>query len=236
MLGLVAAGTDFDLAGRGLNGIFGGMEAVAACARDITRRMRTRGPVMRCIRLVAPQTIRILLQYGRVRFGTESDDLRGIALRIDMRAAGPVTRLALQPAVAERAVRISGARVLGVENSHDGRVAAVTSEAGIGSLRAVDGRGRRRARCGRVPRTRVAGRRGDERQDEGGEDRRGATRDSRRYVRGPPRRSAPLQRHARPIDTRPRCGRLSRRRWRRVHDRSSRSPWTPPDCWHFSGP
>ena len=81
---------------------------------------------------------------GRGRFGPKTMMLaQRIAPAIDVRAAGSVAGLALQPAVTEGAARIIRTRMLGAEDARDARI-VVTTEAGVGSLRAVGG-GMRRA-------------------------------------------------------------------------------------------
>ena len=98
---------------------------------------------MRRVRLMAAQASGVLLGRRGERFGTEVVHARQwAAARRDVRAARAVTGLALQSAMTEGAVRIVRARMLGAENARDVGVAAMTTEAGVGSLRAVGGRRR----------------------------------------------------------------------------------------------
>ena len=140
VLGLVTAGTDFDLAGCGLHRILGGMQLMAARARDIPRRMRARGPIMRGVRLVAPQTIRVLLLHGEWDLGPKAmiPQRYHPSHRHAHRPARGRPRTAARRGRTGRADRRAG--VLGVKYGHDGGIAGMTSETGVGSLRAV-GRG-----------------------------------------------------------------------------------------------
>jgi hypothetical protein len=106
-------------------------------ARHIARRMRTRCPVVRGVRLMAGQALCVLPGCGCQRFGTEVDHSgQRSASRPHVRAARPVTRLALQPTVPEWPARIVRLRVLGMENTRDGRITMAT-QTGIRSLRTV---------------------------------------------------------------------------------------------------
>jgi len=80
---------------------------------------------------MAPQTIPVLLRHGRERVGTEIHHARGRpAPRFHVRAAGAMARLALQTAVAKRAVRIVRSRVLGTEQARD-RGVVMATQAGV---------------------------------------------------------------------------------------------------------
>jgi hypothetical protein len=137
VLRLVTRAAHFDLSRCYLHRIFGHVQLVAACAGHVARGMRARCPVMRCVRLMAAQTLGILRGCGTMRFGTVDDDFGYIAPLIDMRRAGSVAGFALQSAMPKRAARIIWTSMLGVKDAHHGGIIAVASETGIGSLRAV---------------------------------------------------------------------------------------------------
>ncbi len=102
---------------------------------------------MRSIRLMATQTLRILLRCRRTRFGAEVDHTRErAAARFHVRAAGAMAGLALQTAMAERPAGVIRARMLGAKDADDAGI-GVTGEAGIGAVRTVRSRGR--GGCGR---------------------------------------------------------------------------------------
>jgi hypothetical protein len=68
--------------------------------------------------------------------------------RLYMRASWSMARLALQTTMSEWAVWVIGSGVLGAENSGNAAI-VMTAEAGISSIRTVDGIGMRRAIGGR---------------------------------------------------------------------------------------
>jgi hypothetical protein len=137
VLRLVTSGANFNLGGRGLHGIFGGVQIVATRAGDIARCVGARCPIVRRVRLMTGQTLAVLLCSGRLRFRAEIHHaLEWTATRLYMRTAGSVTRLALQAAMPKRAMRVIGSGMLGAEDTGD-RGIIVTPEAGIGALRTV---------------------------------------------------------------------------------------------------
>ena len=137
-------------------GSLASVQLVAARARHIARGMSARCPIMRRVRLMAAQALRVLLACGRTRLGAEVDHARQrAAARLHMCAARPVAGLALQTAVTEGPARIVRTRMLGAEDARDRRI-VMTAKTGVRSLRAVGGigmRARERAsrsgRCGR---------------------------------------------------------------------------------------
>jgi|SRR5271163_570129 len=133
----MTGGADLDL-GRGrLYRIFGRVQPVAACAGNIACGMSARSPIVRRIRLMATQALRVLLRRGSTGSGTEVNHTRQrAASRAHVSAARPVACLALQSAMPEGAPRIIRAGMLGVEDARHGRI-AVTCQASIGSLWAV---------------------------------------------------------------------------------------------------
>ena len=133
----MTARADLDLRSRVLHRIFGRMQRMTACARDIARSVRARSPVVRGIRLVASETLRILSGGGCVRFRTEVDHARErSAACLDVRAAWPMTSLALQTAAAERPSWITRLRMLGTEDAGDRRV-VMAAKTTVRSLRAI---------------------------------------------------------------------------------------------------
>lgn len=150
VLGLVTARADLDLRRRTLHRIALRMQRVAAGTRQIAAGVRAGGPIVCRIRLVAAQTIRVLLRDRTGRFGAEDDETcRWSASRADMSTPGPVAGLALQTTVAEWAARIVRTRVLGSKDARDGGI-VVATKTGIGALRAVRWFGRRGGRRGRI--------------------------------------------------------------------------------------
>jgi len=141
VLGLMATRADLDLRGRNLHRILSLVQLVAAHACHVARRVGARCPIVRRVRLVAAQTIDVLLSDSRERLGAEDNHSRGRpAARLHVRAARTVTRLALQATVAEGAARIIRPRVFGAEQARDGGI-VMTTEAGVCSLRTVRGLG-----------------------------------------------------------------------------------------------
>jgi hypothetical protein len=121
----------------GLHRILGSMQRVAARAGHIAGRVRARGPVMRGIRLVAAQALRVLLAPPAPAPWAEVDHAgKRAAARRHMRAARSVAGLALQAAVAEGTVGIVRPRVLGAEDARDAGI-VVAAETAVGALRAV---------------------------------------------------------------------------------------------------
>src|ERR1700721_2192564 len=74
--GLMTPGADLDLGGGGLHRIFWDMQRVTTGACHVARGMRTRGPIVCGVRLVAGKTLRILLVSRRERFWSEVDHAR----------------------------------------------------------------------------------------------------------------------------------------------------------------
>ena len=144
----MTGGADLDLGGCGPHRILRRMQRVTARAGYVARRMRARCPVVGRVRLMAGETLRVLLESGCERFGAEVDHARErSAPRLHVRAARPVTGLALQTAVAERPARITGLRMFGTEDAGDRRI-VMAAQAGVRPLRAVRGIGMRRSRGG----------------------------------------------------------------------------------------
>ena len=97
------------------------MQLMAARAGHVARGVSARGPIVRGVRLMAAEAIRVLLlQRVRMRFGAEIDDARQrAAARLHVCAARSVAGLALQAAVTEGAARIVRTRMLGAEDAGD---------------------------------------------------------------------------------------------------------------------
>jgi len=153
VLRLMTCSADLDLSDRAQHGVLGYVQRVTAHTRHVTRRVRARCPLMGRVRLVTAQAIRVLLSNRRGRFGAEDDHARWRATaRLHMRAAGTVTGLALQTAVAEGAARIVRTRMFGAEQPRD-RGIVVASEAGVRALRTIRRAGIRRG----ISRERVHG-------------------------------------------------------------------------------
>lgn len=137
VLRLMTGTADFDLGRRGLYRVLRGVHSVAACAGHIARGVSTRCPVMRRIRLVASQALRVLFDGGRGGLGAEVDHTRQrAASRLHMCAPRPMAGLALQAAVSKGTAGIIWTGMLGVEDARDAGI-VVTGQATIGSLRAV---------------------------------------------------------------------------------------------------
>ncbi len=131
---LMARGADLDLGGRRPNRVFRGMQRVATGAGHIACRVRARGPVMRCIRFMAAQALRVLQWHWRLCFRAKIDHSgERSATRLHMRAPRAVARLALQTAMAEGTMRVIGSGMLGTEDSGNTGV-AMTPKTGIRSL------------------------------------------------------------------------------------------------------
>jgi hypothetical protein len=144
VLRLMTRGTDFNLRRCRSHRIFGQMQRMTACAGHIARCVRTRGPVMCGIRLMAAQALRVLFEGRCERFWAEVDHARQrSASSLHVSPARSVTSLALQSTVAERTVGIIRPRMLGVEQARNGGI-AVTGETGVGSLRTEIRTGMRR--------------------------------------------------------------------------------------------
>jgi len=139
MLRLMAGGAHLDLSCRCLDRILGHMQRVAARACDVARRMRAGCPIMRAVRLVARQALRILLDGRSGGFRAKINHPRQwAAAGLDVRAARPVTCLALKSAVAEWPARVIRLRMPGMEHAgHPGIVMA--AETGVRSLGTVGG-------------------------------------------------------------------------------------------------
>src|SRR5271167_3896291 len=122
VLCLMTGGADLNLGCRRLHWIFGRMQLMATRAGNIACGMSARRPIMRCIRLVADQALRVLLGSGCARLGAEVDHARQrAASRLHVCAARPVAGLALQAAMSEGTARIIRAGMLGAEDAGDGQ-------------------------------------------------------------------------------------------------------------------
>jgi len=144
VLRLVTGSADLHLSCHRLYRIFGRMQRVTTRACNVARRMRTRGPVVGGVRLVAGEALRILLGGRSGCFRTKIDHSREWpAARLDMRAARPMACLALKSAAAEWPARVIGLRMPGMEHTGNPGI-VMASEAGVRSLCTVCRIGMRR--------------------------------------------------------------------------------------------
>ena len=141
VLGLMAASAHLDLRRSLSHRILYRVQRMATGTGHVVRGMRARRPIMGGIGLMTGQALRVLFGCGGLRFFAEIHHaLERPAAAIHMRAAGPVARFALQPAMAEGAVRIIRTSMLRAKDVRDVRL-GVTDQAGVCSRLAVMRRG-----------------------------------------------------------------------------------------------
>ncbi len=139
VLRLVTAGADLDLAARALYRVLRLVQLVAVGTCEVARCVRARGPIVRSIRLVTAEAIRVLLRNRGGRAVAEDHQAgRRATARPDMRAARSVAGLALQSTVPEGPAWIVRARVPGTEDTGDGGI-VVAAQTGVGARWAVGG-------------------------------------------------------------------------------------------------
>jgi len=155
VLGLMTAPAHLDLRAGLTHRILYRVHRMAAGAGHVVRGMRTRGPIVRGIRLMTGEALRVLFHRRRLRLLAEIDHaLERPAAAVGVVAAGSVASLALQPAMAEGTARIVRTAMLRAEDVRDIGL-RVTGEARVRSRVAVMQRGGRsrcrrlRRRCGR---------------------------------------------------------------------------------------
>jgi hypothetical protein len=132
--------------------ILDGVQRMATGTRHVVRRMRARRPIVRGIRLVTGQALRVLFGCGGLRLPAEiHHSLQRPAACVRVHATRSVAGLALQATMAEGAARIIRTSVYRAKDVGDLGL-CMTAQAGVRSRVAVVRSGGRSGRLSRFSR------------------------------------------------------------------------------------